>query len=927
MHALSTVSLLDALQGSHTLASIPPNAVVGVYFAKTGHGACQQFTKTLVTLTQALDAASGAVPFVVIVVSVDQEQTQFASWTSELPCASTGVTAWRIVPFPEVNTRKQLIEALGVTQVPSLFLRNSDGHVLTPRGKELVEKDPLGTKFPWTNGRVEMPRDHLTYSAATCVRIAVKQLGLKTLRHHEAKQVSDQGLQAINEAIRRADALVDELFADNEVDADSVDSQSLFDEKLSFASHTNMHLLQIVGREDQYAGETSDTEIPILGSFLDVPAGVSSIQLAVAAFVRCHALCESLLRRAADGSSSSRVALHHQVIQLLTALFIDVLPPPKPRDQRATCIWSQSVSQQLQLKCLDHVHSLLMLLGSVWQSMEQPSRQFDSERALAALCGLAIFDAVLRTPALDNPMAISLLMEGGDGSDGQPAQSTSGIYVLAHRFCKANRSLQQTTAAMEFIRPSTCVTRSHVLAYFASQDAAVSSPSHAALFDYPMPDDKIELKKYSTTLLFFRRLMETYHYPLIDVNDPNPPTEMEALLDWFCGDDSTMSREHREVALARDVVVLVKFLVTMETKDVELMRRRVTPHPWQSMWQLSFDEDATSSSRRRQFFGMRGLDRVLHGVLKWEVVNIRGSDQDTADIDVVGFMERKLFFGEGPVVVSPTDLGALLLESSNSSVASAGNVVTEDDIMHLDRLPSFQGTLSSEEAEYLLSYLTVPYARIPLIVTFFASRDRVTYLFNPSLQQLFRTVLFETGDWVSPSTTPVEITHVPLRKSNLLLREEAVARVLDARVTHQRCEDHLGTSYGLLLNELQHAPEAVLNPLLKMLVSIEELGEASVHSADASFILFMIKVGMDTLRYTTFALAMLEQDASSSAATRDALREYREKLLAYAFGFAWQTLEKWRREAESRHDLADIMCHPFVFSALERSAATVGVQC
>ncbi|KAJ0406964.1 hypothetical protein P43SY_005197 [Pythium insidiosum] len=135
----------------------------------------------------------------------------------------------------------------------------------------------------------------------------------------------------------------------------------------------------------------------------------------------------------------------------------------------------------------------------------------------------------------------------------------------------------------------------------------------------------------------------------------------------------------------------------------------------------------------------------------------------------------------------------------------------KDDIMHLDRLPTFQGTLSSEEAEYLLSYLTVPYAR--------------------------------------------------------------------------------------------HAPTAVLNPLLKMLVSIKELGEASVHSADASFILFMIKVGMDTLRYTTFALEILEQDTLSNTAARDALRHYREELLSYTFGFAWETLEKWRREAEASHDL------------------------
>lgn len=34
--------------------------------------------------------------------------------------------------------------------------------------------------------------------------------------------------------------------------------------------------------------------------------------------------------------------------------------------------------------------------------------------------------------------------------------------------------------------------------------------------------------------------------------------------------------------------------------------------------------------------------------LSWEAVNFRGMDMDTADLQITGFGERKLVFGEGP---------------------------------------------------------------------------------------------------------------------------------------------------------------------------------------------------------------------------------------------------------------------------------------
>lgn len=51
-------------------------------------------------------------------------------------------------------------------------------------------------------------------------------------------------------------------------------------------------------------------------------------------------------------------------------------------------------------------------------------------------------------------------------------------------------------------------------------------------------------------------------------------------------------------------------------------------------------------------------------------------------------------------------------------------VETEDDILHIKELPDFDGRLGQADSELLLSYLTVPYLRLPLIVEVTEGRPR-----------------------------------------------------------------------------------------------------------------------------------------------------------------------------------------------------------
>ncbi|OQR84514.1 hypothetical protein ACHHYP_13291 [Achlya hypogyna] len=857
IQALAGISLVDSLQGSRQLPDVIADApVIGVYFASLSCPACVAFKSKLVRLCESLTASGSRLA--IVVVPLDATEEAYQSHLQSLPIQ------WACVPVTEMAARQKLVQAFHVSRIPLLVLMDATGAVKTPLGVELVYQDPVGAHFPWIpSASFQLPLQTLSDTERACIGFGLKQTSLSALKRNTAGGLSTDELLEVEALVQAIEAKSAEIVAKTAPHAASaaweLDSQVPL---LPFEHFEHFKPASV----DGYAGNVADAVVPVLASMLDVPERVSTLELAAAAFIRCESVCQSLLQRAGDGSSSSRVALHHEVIQLVTTLFTETVPVPGTADDD---MWRQSLGKELQLGCLKSIHNLLLILGIVWQSIERPSRSLDATRALAAICALAMYDAVLRAVAVDSPLEISLLMTEG--------------YVLANTFCQNSRSLLATAAAMELVQPSFAVVRGRVLAYFAAH-------SHLTpLLELRMPDEKVELKKYSTTFAFLRKLMELYGYPLIAPDDPNPPSEMEALVDWFVSDSTPLAEHHPEVALTRDVVTMSKFLATMETREDELMRRRTGLRQWQ-MWSLTFDE-ATSRYGRR-FNVSRNF---LAGKLKWEVAGFRGHDQDIADVEVSGFTQRKLFFGEGPVVVSPAALPPLL--------QTALPVVTEDDVLHTDALPLFNGTLSAEESEYLMSYLTVPYTRIPLVLGFFASRDRVMYLFNPLLQTLLRAVLFEGGDWVhraNGETTAETITHVPLRKSGLVLQEDAMEQALDARVHHQKAADHLGTMNGLLLNELSHAPEASVRPILAMLHAITELGEASVHSSDASFILYMLHLSVDVLRYVGYAAF---EHAGATAAARATLATLREELLGQLFGFGMATLEKWRAEAEAKDDL------------------------
>ena len=123
---------------------------------------------------------------------------------------------------------------------------------------------------------------------------------------------------------------------------------------------------------------------------------------------------------------------------------------------------------------------------------------------------------------------------------------------------------------------------------------------------------------------------------------------------------------------------------------------------------------------------------------------------------------------------------------------AGSEVNTEDDVLHLKELPDFNGRISAAESEHLLQILTVPYLRIPLLLHFFTPQHRVTLLSEPLVQETLDATLFEPGAWLPDQPRP---------------------RPTELPSASREC---FATPAGLLVNELQFAPEQALSALLQL---------------------------------------------------------------------------------------------------------------
>ncbi len=158
-------------------------------------------------------------------------------------------------------------------------------------------------------------------------------------------------------------------------------------------------------------------------------------------------------------------------------------------------------------------------------------------------------------------------------------------------------------------------------------------------------------------------------------------------------------------------------------------------------------------------------------------------------------------------------------------------IATEDDVLHIRELPTFEHRISQRDSELLMSYLTAPYLRIPLVLNFFAQPERLLALGSPELRNVLHCVLFEPGLWQA-ELEKVEPTVVPAPN-----------------------RAHLATPCGLLFNEIMFSSIGILQPLQALLDLCLDLDTGKFVDHTAPIILFIIRTVVRVESYMLFLLS------------------------------------------------------------------------
>ena len=201
------------------------------------------------------------------------------------------------------------------------------------------------------------------------------------------------------------------------------------------------------------------------------------------------AMVDTLWERARSGGTSSRVAIQMQIIELITHAFSTVFPVPRPssatanngsaasssstsasilnvgvasgltpaEEQASSLVYSQPLpdvptasaaggQQQAQpdpqVTMCKMIHKLFLSYGTAWQSVETPSRGFDSERGLIAMTMLSIYDAIARNSQNSKQGWLLAHLLSDDGG-----------YFLSTTVCKGNRPFADIASMMELTQP------------------------------------------------------------------------------------------------------------------------------------------------------------------------------------------------------------------------------------------------------------------------------------------------------------------------------------------------------------------------------------------------------------------------------------------------------------------------------------------
>lgn len=395
----------------------------------------------------------------------------------------------------------------------------------------------------------------------------------------------------------------------------------------------------------------------------------------------------------------------------------------------------------------------------------------------------------------------------------------------------AGQSLEQLTESALISAPDVAVARAGVIVYFRGMAAHEATQ----LFEY---DKQFIFDGGDSTLAFVQDVCAVVGVGLdgalpppnmtlaVPIQIHGEPSETERRVSWLCHTwsaclDASVP-EIPELAYARDMIALYKIML-----EYDPGQKAISNQVWHTLhasanWRPP--EALNGSGRIAARVGLFGRDFEAEGA-----VPATGNMTNPARF-VAGDTQSRDGEREGPTPLN------------------------EDDVLHAPSIFNFDNNLTQEDAEKLVSYLTVPYLRIPLVLSFFAE-DRLGCLFNSAISLLVERVMFEPRAFFDdrPFTAPgapILVEAVPLKGK-------------------QRAA--LGTPFGLLVNECLHAPAGIVEPLLEIGHRVVAM---CVGDYDASFVDLLLLIvrfasrvegvlafvaGTDRLPVTPTAVAAIEE--------------------------------------------------------------------
>ena len=455
---------------------------------------------------------------------------------------------------------------------------------------------------------------------------------------------------------------------------------------------------------------------------------------------------------------------------LLTHLFCAVLPAPLPIDhprRREKCFWaSKTVRYETQAELLRCLRLSLHHFTSTALSLTA-TRSFDAARLLSIASLASIADAVMRLRVTDHPSPFCTHYAGEADGPVSPFGFEMGPFGVEAEY-------------LRFHCPERTGRLTQVLDYFHGMKHTVAT------------DHLIFRWERSTEFgegdgLLLKQVCLQMGFPMTD----------EELPFYLSGESRELGDNYPELTTMRDIVFMFKAMMT-PTSDSLPELRRWRPRDAALWWKYKPGEG----------FDVHGFNRKLE-VLAWKEGD--AGDKGTGWLSALGGGFLASLFGIDRRPRCPPSGG-------NPSNLAGERVDTEEDVLHLKDLPTFDGLLRPSESELLLTYLTAPYLRIPLALRHFADPQRVRALGHKQIQGVLDACFFEPGPWQPPGTVAVP-AEIP-----------APSRA------------HMATPAGLLLHELSNAPAPLVDAAEEILALSLELDTGRHDAPVAAGVLYAARL-------------------------------------------------------------------------------------